>query len=211
MKKNSFKFYLFSALIVFSFLILFIFWFFQLTFLNSYYKYFKKNDMIDISKEVINAYSKNKDFNTLNMISYKNNICIEIVASDELKYTSGTNNSCVLLDSKGIKKNKTKFINGKDKTVSFTAYNYSYNDELLIYGEKLNDGTVIFISTPLKIMSSILTIIQNEFIYSSIAIIVVSLVAAYFLSRKFSRPITRITKESKKMALGNYDEVEFRE
>ena len=211
MKKNSFKFYLFAALIVFSFLILFIFWFFQLTFLNSYYKYFKKNDMIDTSKEVINAYNKNKDFNELNMISYKNNICIEIINANELKYTSGTSNSCILLDSKGIKKNKAKFISGNNKTISFTAYNYNYNDELLIYGEKLSDGTVIFISTPLKIMGSMLTIIQNEFIYSSIVIIIVSLIAAYFLSRKFSRPITRITEESKKMALGNYDSVEFKE
>ena len=210
MKKNSFKFYLFLSLIVFSFLILFIFWFFQITFLNGYYKYFKKNDMIATSKEVINSYKSNNNYNELNMIAYKNNICIEIIGDSGIVYASGASNSCILLDSKGIKKNKAKFISSNEKTISFTAYNYSYNDELLIYGEKLSDGSIIFISTPLRIMGSILNIIQKEFIYCSVVIIIVSLIAAYFLSRKFSNPITRITEESKKLSRGNYD-VEFKE
>lgn len=210
MKKNSFKFYLFLSLIVFSFLILFIFWFFQITFLNGYYKYFKKNDMIATSREVINNYKNNSNYNSLNMIAYKNNICIEIIEDNGITYSSGASNSCILLDSKAIKKNKAKFISGNEKTISFTAYNYSYNDELLIYGEKLSDGSIIFISTPLRIMGSILNIIQKEFIYCSVVIIIISLIAAYFLSRKFSSPITRITEESKKLSRGNYD-VMFKE
>ena len=205
MKKNSFKFYLFLSLIVFSFLILFIFWFFQITFLNGYYKYFKKNDMIVTSKEVINSYKNNRDYNSLNMIAYKNNICIEIIGDNEITYSSGASNSCILLDSKAIKKNKAKFISSDEKTINFTAYNYNYNDELLIYGEKLSDGSIIFISTPLRIIGSILNIIQKEFIYCSVVIIIISLIAAYFLSRKFSNPITRITEESKKLSRGNYD------
>ena len=210
MKKNSFKFYLFLSLIVFSFLILFIFWFFQITFLNGYYKYFKKNDMIATSREVINSYKNNSDYNNLNMIAYKNNICIEIIGDNKITYSSGASNSCILLDSKAIKKNKAKFISSSEKTINFTAYNYSYNDELLIYGEKLSDGSIIFISTPLRIMGSILNIIQKEFIYCSVVIIIISLIAAYFLSRKFSSPITRITEESKKLSRGNYD-VKFKE
>lgn len=210
MKKNSFKFYLFLSLIVFSFLILFIFWFFQITFLNGYYKYFKKNDMIVTSKEIINSYKNNSDYNNLNMIAYKNNVCIEIIGDNKITYSSGASNSCILLDSKAIKKNKAKFISSDAKTINFTAYNYNYNDELLIYGEKLSDGSIIFISTPLRIMGSILNIIQKEFIYCSIVIIIISLIAAYFLSRKFSNPITRITEESKKLSRGNYD-VKFKE
>lgn len=167
--------------------------------------------MIDVSKEVISNYNKNKDYIELNKIAYRNNICIEIISSSEIEYASATSNSCILLDSKAIKKSKAKFITGKDKIINFTAYNYSYNDEILVYGEKLNDKTVIFISTPLRIMTSILDIIQKEFIYSSLVIIVISLIAAYFLSKKFSNPITRITEESKKMARGNYDDVLFKE
>lgn len=206
MKKNSFKFYLWLILIVFSFLILTIFWFFQLTFLNSYYKYFKKNDMINISREVVNSYNYySKDYHTLNMLAYKNNICIEILENNNVVYASGANNSCLLIDNKSINTNKNKFIESNKKSVTFTAYNYIYNDEILIYGEKLRDGSVVFISTPLKIMGSISSIIQKEFIYGTIFVLVISFLIAYIVSKKLSKPISKMTEESKKMASGNYD------
>ncbi len=110
--------------------------------------------MIVTSKEVTKNYINNKNYNELNMLAYKNNICIEILDDEGLKYSSGASNSCILLDSKIIKKNKEKFISGDDRTVNFTAYNYNYNDELLIYGEKLSDGSIIFISTPLTLIKA---------------------------------------------------------
>ena len=164
-----------------------------------------------MSREVIRVYKNIKsDYTTLNMISYKNNVCIEILNDDSVIYSSTNSNSCMLLDNNQVKKAKNKFISGKNKSTSFTAYNYRFNEELLIYGEKLEDGTVIFISTPLKIMGSILTVIQKEFIYAAVVVLVISLLIAYFLANIFSNPITKMTEESKKMAKGNYD-VKFKE
>lgn len=192
-------------MVVFSFFILVIFWFFQVTFLNGYYKYFKKNDMINISREIINVYNSSDAYDTLNMLAYKNNICIEILKNNNVLYSSGTNNSCILQDSKTIRKNKNKFINGFEKNITFTAYNYIYNDEIFIYGQKLDDGNVIFIGTPLKIMGSISDVIQKEFIYGTFFALIISFLVAYFVSNKVSKPISKMTTESKKMASGNYD------
>lgn len=162
--------------------------------------------MVDISREVVKSYnSYNKDYNSLNMLAYKNDICIEILENNSVTYASGANNSCLLIDSKSINNNKNKFIESNKKNVTFTAYNYSYNDEILIYGEKLKDGSVIFISTQLKIMGSIANIIQKEFIYGTLFVLVISFLIAYFVSRKLSKPISKMTEESKKMASGNYD------
>ena len=167
MKRYSFKTHLFVVLIVFSFFTLSIIWFFQIIFLNIYYKYFKKNDMNYVSKDVIKYVIDNKnDVNELNRISYKNNVCIEIIDNDNLTYTSVANNNCFLIDSKAINKAKNNFIKSDLNKKTFTSYNYVFNDELLIYGEKVNDK-VIFISTPLNIMGSILSIIQKEFIYGT--------------------------------------------
>ena len=50
-----------------------------------------------ISKDVIRAVSNDKiDVNELNMLSYKNNVCIEIIDNKEEKttYTSVANNNC---------------------------------------------------------------------------------------------------------------------
>lgn len=210
MKRYSFKTHLFVVLIVFSFFTLSIIWFFQIIFLNSYYKYFKKNDMNYVSKDVIKYVIDNKnDVNELNRISYKNNVCIEIIDNDNVTYTSVANNNCFLIDSKAINKAKNNFIESDLSKTTFTSYNYVFNDELLIYGEKVNDK-VIFISTPLNIMGSILSIIQKEFIYGTIFVLAISLLIAYFLSRRFSNPIMKMTKESKKMVNGDYD-VSFKE
>lgn len=210
MKRYSFKTHLFVVLIVFSFFTLSIIWFFQIIFLNSYYKYFKKNDMNYVSKDVIKYVIDNKnDVNELNRISYKNNVCIEIIDNDNVTYTSVANNNCFLIDSKAINKAKNNFIKSDLNKTTFTSYNYVFNDELLIYGEKVNDK-VIFISTPLNIMGSILSIIQKEFIYGTFFVLAISLLIAYFLSRRFSNPIMKMTKESKKMVNGDYD-VSFKE
>lgn len=164
-----------------------------------------------MSREVIRAYTNNQnDYASLNMISYKNNVCIEIINEDNIIYSSSNSNSCMLLDNSLVKKAKKKFVSGNNKTTSFTAYNYRFNDELLVYGEKLNDKTIIFISTPLKIMGSILTVIKNEFIYAAVVVLVISLFLSFILANVFSNPITKMTEESKKMAKGNYD-VKFKE
>ena len=211
MKKHKFRGYLFFTLIIFSMLILFIFWFLQIIFLNSYYRYFKKGDIEQVSKEIIRTYTKDKNnYNNLSMISYKNNVCIELLENDETFYSTGMNNSCMLLDNSSVKKAKNKFMSSKKSVVTFTAYNYRYNEELLVYGEKLADGNVVFVSTPLKIMGSILTVIQKEFIYASSVVLVISFLVAYFLSHIFSNPITKMTEESKKLANGNYD-VKFKQ
>ena len=212
MKKYSFRTHLFIVLVVFSFFTISIIWFFQIIFLNSYYKYFKKNAMNYVSKDVIRAVSNDKiDVNELNMLSYKNNVCIEIIDNKEEKttYTSVANNNCFLMDSKVVNKAKNKFIKSELEKITFTSYNYIYNDELLIYGKKLGNR-VIFISTPLNIMNSILSVIQKEFIYGTFFVLIISLALAYFLSKKFSNPIMKMTKESKKMVNGDYD-VKFKE
>ena len=63
---------------VFSFSILALFLIFQFTFLNGYYKYFKKSAMKNVAREVVDTYYRSQDkYDLINMLSYKNNVCIE--------------------------------------------------------------------------------------------------------------------------------------
>lgn len=204
MKRNSLNFYLWISLTVFSFCILALFWIFQLTFLNGYYKYFKKNEMENISQEVIKSYIFNNNYNQLNLLSYKNNICIEIIKYNETIYSSGASNGC-LFHSETLNKSKNKFINSEDKKVNFVVRNLILKDEILVYGQKLGDGNIIFISTSLNLMNSITSVLEKQFIYGTIVVLIISFLLAYFISKKISNPIVKINKQSKKMAKGNYD------
>ncbi len=205
MKRNSLTFYFWLLLTIFSFLIIILFWILEAIFLNNYYKYFIKKDMKRITKEVISSYYNNNNYNDLNMLAYKNNICIEIVIDNEVIYTSGTNNSCLIINNETLLKNKKKFINSQELSTTFTIRNKMFNNEVLVYGNKLKNGSYIFIHTPLQLMNSIATIIQKQFIYGLLIVLFISFLIAYVVSKKVSKPIIEINKESKKMALGNYD------
>ena len=111
LKKNSLKFYLWIDLAIFSFLILALFWLFQVIFLNSYYKYFKKKDMNNVAREVVESYRRyNNDYDLFNVLSYKNNVCIEIIKDDSISYTSGASNGCLLHDNKILKEQEEKLV-----------------------------------------------------------------------------------------------------
>lgn len=206
LKKNSLKVYLWIDLAVFSLLILALFWLFQVIFLNSYYKYFKKKDMSNVAREVVESYRRhNNDYDLFNILSYKNNVCIEIIKDDSISYTSGTSNGCLLHDNKTLREQEEKFISSNRKSTTFIVRNLIYNNEVLVYGIKLEDNSYIFISTPLQLMSSISSVIKQELIYGTIIVLVISFLIAYFVSNKISKPIVKINEESKKMANGDYN------
>lgn len=206
LKKNSLKFYLWIDLAIFSFLILALFWLFQVIFLNSYYKYFKKKDMNNVAREVVESYRRyNNDYDLFNVLSYKNNVCIEIIKNDSISYTSGASNGCLLHDNKTLKEQEEKFMSSNRKSTTFTVRNLLYNNEVLVYGIKLEDNSYIFISTPLQLMNSISSIIKQELVYGTIIVFIISFLIAYFVSNKISKPIIKINEESKKMANGNYN------
>ena len=161
--------------------------------------------MENISREVIDFYTfDSNNYNHLNMLSYKKDICIEIIEDNKIIYSSGAVNGC-LFDSSTFAKSKNKFINSQDNTVTFTVRNINLKNEVLVYGQKLRNGNIIFISTSLNLMTSITNVIEKQFIYGTVVVLVISFLLAYFMSKKISKPIVKINKESKKMAQGNYD------
>ena len=159
--------------------------------------------MENISRKVIESYIFNNDYNHLNILSYENNACIEIVDYNGTIYSSGALNGC--LHSEAFNRHKNNFFNSNDKTINFIVKNLSLKDEILVYGQKLGDGKVIFISTSLSLTDSITNVLGKQFIYGTVVVLVISFLIAYFISKKISNPIVKINKQSKKMAKGNYD------
>ena len=205
MKKNNLRTYLWLYLLVFSILILALLWIFYFTFLNNYYKYEKKDNMNRIAKEAVSIYYNTLDYERLNLLSFQNNVCIEIITTDNVIYTSGASNGCFVTSNSLFIRNRDKFINSSKKQVTFTFRSLNLNEELLVYGEKLQGKNYIFISTPLRINSGVSSIILRQFISGTIIVLVISSLIAYFMSKQISKPIININKKSKKMASGDYN------
>ena len=107
MMKNSLKRKIWQYLIIFSLVIISFLWLFQVIFINKYYEYSKTKDIKRIANKLLTGYKSENIYNTLDEISYQENLCIEITSSNSTLYRSSTTSNCLF--SKGIL--KESFIN----------------------------------------------------------------------------------------------------
>lgn len=74
----------------------------------------------------------------------------------------------------------------------------------LIYGAKTDDG-YLFISTPMEAMSGATKVIRTQLVYVTVISLVSGFFIAILISRKFTKPISKITESAKELAKGNYN------
>ena len=75
----------------------------------------------------------------------------------------------------------------------------------LILGQRFEDGKVIFLSRPVKAVGAAVEVIRVQLIWVTAASLVIGFLLAWILSRRFSKPVSSIVKESKLMAEGKFD------
>lgn len=211
-KKNSINSKIWFYLVLFSILILIFLWIFQIIFLSSYYEWRKTKDMKNIVKQVATTYNANNTdnfYDELERISFENGICIELSnKTSTIPYSNnGINRECI----KGIhaEKYKNDFIKSNQLTKKYTIINPQFENKTLIYGIHLDDSLYAFVSTSLVPINSTVSILQSQFIFVTIIVLILALIISYFISKKLSQPIEEITISAKELAKGNYD-VEFK-
>ena len=192
---------------LFSILILVFLWMFQILFLDTYYEHSKTKDMKKLAKEITVNYKKSdsiEDFlNYLERISFQKGICIDITSNSINTSLSIMNRDCIR--GNFLNKYQEDFKESKNAVEKYTFNNPEFNNKTLVYGIKLDEDTNIFISTSLVPIDQTVSILKNQFIYVTIIVLVLGFIISYFISRLLSKPIVKITKESKELAKGNYN------
>jgi signal transduction histidine kinase len=79
-----------------------------------------------------------------------------------------------------------------------------FGGKSLIYGAFLSDA-VLYISTPLDPVNATTDILRTQLIYITAAALVLSLIIAFFIARKFSKPVEAITKQAGSLAKGDFN------
>lgn len=64
---------------------------------------------------------------------------------------------------------------------------------------------VLYISAPLGAVSAAVNILRIQLIWVTLASLVVGLVIAFFIARRFARPVSAITRQAKRMADGDFE------
>ena len=194
-------------LAIFSILILFFLWFFQIIFLDKYYEWYKTKDIKVAAFLIKEKYEKNKDLtDTFNTLLFEKGICISILENDTLlSYNNNMNKSCVPLND--IANYKKALINNNDNDIIFNSTIKNYGIKNKVYAFKLDENTYIFLNTSIEPIDSTVTILKNQFIIVSIVILLLSFFIGLFISKKLSKPIVKLNSSANKVAKGNYNEV----
>lgn len=199
-KKNSLKINIWLFLIAFSVFILCFLWFFQIIFLGSYYKSYKTKELNKAASELRESVNLNQQ--KIEEIAKKRDICIEIYGNNIYAATI-SNKGCMEFGNKNFKVKKD-FINSGLLEQHYNLINSQFQNETLIYALKLDTDLYAFINASLEPLDSTITILSNQFIFTTIIVLILSLIIGYFISRKLSKPITKISNEAKKLADGNF-------
>ena len=76
---------------------------------------------------------------------------------------------------------------------------------MLLYGIELDDNKYAFIQASLIPVDSTVSILKKQLLFVSFFTCVLSVLVAYFISRKISKPIEDINDNAKKLSKGIYD------
>lgn len=205
--RNSIKFKTLINMIIFSIIILFVLWIFQIAFLNFFYEKYTVNNMDNIREEILEA-RENKLEEELEAIAYENNVCIEQVSSNLLRSYNTKIRGCQLgRNNHEIIQFELGMINGLT-TTKLEIKDPVYNTKGLLYGINLDDN-YIFVYTPLEDINATTSVLKNQLIYITLIVLILSVVIAYYISKKITKPIINITKNVKKFGDGDLS-IEFK-
>ena len=198
MMKNKLATKIFMYLAIFSLFILIFLFFFQVIFIDTFYEWTKTKIIKNLSKDILVTERDTSLYDKLDRVSYKENVCIELTNGNGDNLYSSYGNNC-RLRSKTIKR---KFILSNKETNTYNLVNNFTKEKSIMSATKLSNNLYIFISTSLIPLDSTINIIEQQLIVVSIVVLLLSIVVAYFISKRLSLPITKISKAAKLISKG---------
>ena len=198
MMKNKLATKIFMYLAIFSLFILIFLFFFQVIFIDTFYEWTKTKTIKNLSKDILITEKDTSLYDKLDRVSYKENVCIELTNSNGDNLYSSYGNNC-RLRSRTIKRN---FINSNKESKTYNLVNNFTKEKSIMSATKLSNNLYIFISTSLIPLDSTINIIEQQLIVVSIVVLLLSIVVAYFISKRLSLPITKISKAAKLISKG---------
>ncbi len=204
-KSNKFKSINFKTLtyfVIFSISIALVLLVFQLLLFGFFYEQYQINSLDNLANTLINNNRHDME-EVINNISFNNNICLEYV--DTLGYSEFFNDrapGCLLKESY-LQSFKKELDMNTEQISKIRLVNPKYHRLSYLYSVKLDFGT-IYIFSVLTNVSEYSLLMQREIIYIALIAIIFAVVISYFLSKKLSKPITKITSDAKELADGNY-------
>ena len=208
--KNSLKVKVLLYLLLFSMVILLFLWFFQVISLNSYYELSVKKELDKVVREVKLNYNTDKYDDIFDVLSHEEDMCIEIYNYNNfrLMFSSIRCNNIVL--QRGMMDFKGDFSRSDKLEESYEFKHVALNTKTLIKGIKFEDGNYAFVSVSLNPIDGTVNILKSQFLYVALIVFSISIIVAYLISNRISKPIERLNEQAHKLLDGKYEPLEIK-
>lgn len=199
----------FMEFVVFTFLLL---WVCQVLFLQNFYDRMKTKDVMRLANKMITIYQEGEYADQFRTLAYQNDLCVEIrdrfyrsVEHDH--YTGG---SCFI---HGNSNNVLEIIQDVRESPNGIYCSQEMhpitNVKVLIYAQVIGSVSMpegyLIINTPLKPVSSTVSIIRRQLIIITILLVLIAAILSMIVSDRLAKPIVRVTKDAEQLAHGRYD------
>lgn len=198
--------------IFFTSVVFVLLWFFQVVFLERFYEDMKIIDVKSAAGEIISQYGKEDYSQMLTKVAVNNDMCIEIVDRyGRVLYSKDILGKSCLLHRPASMKNDFLYAlkqSGKSE-LYYTKYNDMTDCNMLVYTAVIGDCDspkgYILINSPLVPVGSTLSIFKKQLFTILVFLLILSTIISYFMAKRISEPISKLTKAAEQMASGNYN------
>lgn len=224
---KAIRFNLWLSFFFFAVLVLVLVGSFQFLLIRPHFRTNKTNEVKKLAefieiKVIKNNYADDSDFNQVFKSIIDNDVCVIVLNKNGkvVYFLDSLGEICVFNDVLEYNNELYSFKNTNLKVLELLEkgeLNLSYNakntnKEMFLYGKKIIQNYEDFnliINSPLEPVDSFIKFITGQYLFFTFVVIIISLLFAYFLASKFSKPLITMKYNAEILALGNYQNAKF--
>ena len=210
-KAKSMRFHLWTYFLIFTLMILILLWFFQIFFMNRYYRSMKQNQIVTAGRALITNFNleDEKYLETLyNSIRDYNMVVWLFDTGSRRAYLADAYNDSVQPDDLQLLASYIERVDssGKAELTWFDETASTYKTCVYACVKSVNETPwYFFFLSPLEPVDTATEVIRHQlFLVSGIAILLGFLLSGYF-STQLSKPISRMSVAAKRLGEGDYN------
>lgn len=197
---------------VFTVVMLLLLWFFQVFTLNKYYEFSTKRNII-LAGSMITQGIESGDLDKVEALvedyAYQNKMAIAVTDRNGNIVTSADfmGGYSVITADDGFRlfEYRNRVLKSSTSSILETTTNERFGTTELLYGTVVKGKAyMIFINASIEPIDSTVSIIKDQLVYISALLLFAALWVSLLLSKRLSRPLTKITAGANKLAKGDY-------
>lgn len=227
-KSFSLKTHLWLYFCSFAVAVMLILWVLQIFLLSAFFKSMKIRELKKIGSEISEQYKLGEEDFDAYWFEHSHNIGVSAhIINEDGEIERNSNMMPQFNENKdrfdGRRKGPVGYVDGdyfnkfvekiSESGVNEVAYaekNERINSTFAVYGAYIGESEgkkmYLYLNSPLERTDTTRKILQTQLAIATILSVLIALISAYFIARRLSKPIEKITESAHGLSKGNYDE-----